>query len=249
MKNLNESDLINMYRDNKTITEIAEVLGVCIITIQKRIKKLGLKRQVLTVFDDISGKRFGRLTALHPVRKDRFGKYIWKVRCDCGREKEINSSGMKAGIVKSCGCFKRERLSKGYQDISGAYWRKLEKSADLRGYEFKITIQEAWNVFIEQKKLCALSGVPLIIFPNNDKYYLQTASLDRIDSTKGYVLGNIQWVHKRVNFLKRDYSERELLFWCNEISKKSAWKLEGFTFDSIERERRPLDENTQVIKA
>jgi len=87
------------------------------------------------------------------------------------------------------------------------------------------------------------------MFPNNDKYYLQTASLDRIDSSKGYVLDNVQWVHKRVNFLKRDYSEKELLFWCNAISEKSACKLGDFVFESVERERRPLNENIKVVKA
>lgn len=31
-----------------------------------------------------------------------------------------------------------------------------------------------------------------------------TASLDRIDSSKGYVVGNVQWVHKDVNTVKWD---------------------------------------------
>ncbi len=34
----------------------------------------------------------------------------------------------------------------------------------------------------------------------------QTASLDRINSKKGYVKGNIQWVHKNVNFMKSSFS-------------------------------------------
>ncbi len=249
MKTLNEEEMVKMYKDNKPITEIAEFFGVCTVSITRRIKKLGIKREILTKFEDISGQRFGRLVAIRPVRKDRFGKYIWKVRCDCGKEKDINSSGIKAGIVVSCGCYRMEKNFKGCGDLSQSYWHKVEKAAHQRGYEFTITLKEAWDIFIQQDKKCALSGVPLLMFTNNDKYYLQTASLDRIDSTKGYVSGNIQWVHKRVNFLKRDYDEKELLFWCNEISKSSSWKLGDFVFSSVERERRPLNENTQVVEA
>ena len=38
-----------------------------------------------------------------------------------------------------------------------------------------------------------------------------TASLDRIDSSKGYVPGNIQCVHKDINALKTDFSEERFL--------------------------------------
>ena len=36
----------------------------------------------------------------------------------------------------------------------------------------------------------------------------KTASLDRIDSSKGYTEDNIQWVHKDVNQMKMDLPEQ-----------------------------------------
>ncbi len=53
-------------------------------------------------YNDISGRRFGRLTA-----KERCGKK-WLFVCDCGREKEIFATNVKRGLTRSCGCLNRE---------------------------------------------------------------------------------------------------------------------------------------------
>lgn len=60
---------------------------------------------------NIKGKRFGRLVALEIVGRDSRGETIWKFQCDCGNTKNIISSSVRYGTVKSCGCFNRESLS------------------------------------------------------------------------------------------------------------------------------------------
>ena len=45
-----------------------------------------------------------------------------------------------------------------------------------------------------------------------------TASLDRIDSSKGYIEGNIQWVHKDINRMKGDSSDNDFIKLCKIIS-------------------------------
>jgi hypothetical protein len=52
---------------------------------------------------------------------------------------------------------------------------------------------------------------------SSDKY--STASIDRIDSSKGYEEGNIQWVHKHVNFMKRTYSQDYFIDMCKKIAE------------------------------
>jgi hypothetical protein len=66
----------------------------------------------------------------------------------------------------------------------------------------------------EQNRLCALSG-ELLVF--NRKPMLQTASLDRIDSLKGYIEGNLQWIHKDLNRSKMDYSNQEYINLCKAV--------------------------------
>lgn len=43
------------------------------------------------------------------------------------------------------------------------------------------------------------------------------ASLDRIDSSQGYIKGNVQWVHKDINKMKFDLSQDRFLELCNII--------------------------------
>lgn len=43
------------------------------------------------------------------------------------------------------------------------------------------------------------------------------ASLDRIDSSKGYIPGNVQWVDKRVNYMKQALPEGEFAELCRLV--------------------------------
>ena len=40
--------------------------------------------------------------------------------------------------------------------------------------------------------------------------------IDRIDNNLGYIIGNIQWVHKDINNLKGTFNENLLLYYFNE---------------------------------
>ena len=59
---------------------------------------------------DITGMRFEHLVAIERV-SNRNGKTFWKFKCDCGKEKEIRTTSVTTGIVKSCGCVLESRLS------------------------------------------------------------------------------------------------------------------------------------------
>jgi len=48
----------------------------------------------------------------------------------------------------------------------------------------------------------------------------QTASLDRINSDMGYVEGNVQWVHRDINFMKGCLSQHNFIHLCQLIVKK-----------------------------
>jgi hypothetical protein len=54
-------------------------------------------------------------------------------------------------------------------------------------------------------------------------YADQTASLDRIDSSKGYEIDNIQWVHVMVNMCKNKYPQDKFVEMCKAIASKVKW--------------------------
>lgn len=58
---------------------------------------------------DLTGRRFGRLTALYPIEKrDGRGSVFWHCRCDCGNETDVMASGLVYGNYRSCGCRRKE---------------------------------------------------------------------------------------------------------------------------------------------
>ena len=80
---------------------------------------------------DITGQRWGRLTAVRLVRYEDIegtGKRraIWLFRCDCGTEKEIPATQVKHSRTRSCGCLANEHITnlrKG--DITGQVFGRL----------------------------------------------------------------------------------------------------------------------------
>lgn len=242
MKEINLEELKNFYIDQqKSKVWIAEYFGVTVHTINKRVKEFELVRPLGTIYD-ITGKKFHNLTALKYIKNDKFGKAMWECLCDCGNIKVINSSSLIAGLTHSCGCYKRVSLSKGYKELSGSWWHKLEKSATIRNYEFAIDIKYMWELLEKQNFKCSLSGVDIKVFSNNDCCKKQTASIDRINPQFGYLKENVQWVHKRVNRLKNNLSNDEMIFWCAKINEHHPVSQKIFDINKIAWE----NENDEV---
>lgn len=108
---------------------------------------------------------------------------------------------------------------KWYEEISGRYWSDIIRGAKYRNLDFNISMQYAWNLFIKQNKKCALSGVEIEFYKCGNKRNKQTASLDRIDSKSGYIIDNVQWVHKTIQRIKMDMLDKDLICWAHKISE------------------------------
>jgi hypothetical protein len=110
------------------------------------------------------------------------------------------------------------KLWRGTGNISGKFWSSIRWSAKVRNLVFAIEPRYAWDLFEKQDRKCVLTGEPIEIH----RYGEVTASLDRIRSDEGYVAGNVQWVHKRINWMKSDMSEKDFIDWCKKVTLKSA---------------------------
>lgn len=53
---------------------------------------------------DLRGNKFGCLTPIEVVKKDKHGKRIWKCLCDCGAITYVATENLCNGHIKSCGC-------------------------------------------------------------------------------------------------------------------------------------------------
>jgi hypothetical protein len=148
-----------------------------------------------------------------------------RVRCVCGSELTITAGHLVGGSWKSCGCMRHVRGNKshnwrGHGEISGSRWASIVRGAQARGHDFTLTREQAWDLFIAQDRRCALSGVLLTMVRRG------TASLDRIDSSAGYSIKNVQWVHKDINMMKQDLSQAEFLAWCRRVARHGRARAE-----------------------
>lgn len=176
---------------------------------------------------DLTGKKFNNLTVIMRAFSNRKGETAWLCECVCGNKKVLSSNHLtrKKSPVKSCGCLAikqgpRHSQWKGCGDISGNWWYNhvlRERKQNIRNkIPVTVTIEYAWDLFLKQEKKCALSGIDITIGLAS-RY--NTASIDRIDSSKGYEPGNIQWVHKHINFMKRTYSQGYFIDMCKLVAE------------------------------
>lgn len=170
-----------------------------------------------------------------PVGKTQPDKHWVKIQCVCG--KKFNVPYSEFPEFKSCGCADRMRGPnhkdwRGHGEISLEYFNSCKRRAAGGGKfnkppkEFTVTIEYVWDLFLKQNRKCALSGAELTFDPYGcGKKYKETnkmtASLDRINSEKGYVPGNVQWIHKHINSMKNEFSQEKLIEYCKLIAKNN----------------------------
>ena len=171
--------------------------------------------------NNLIGKRFGKYLVIAkalPRGKSRVTR--WVCRCDCGTEKEQDGYVLRKGKSTRCASCSESRYKwEGTGDISKTYWAGVEARAKKKKQEFNISIDFAWELFIKQNRQCNLTQEPLIFAKQYITNFckLQTASLDRIDSNKGYTEDNVQWVHKTINLMKRDLTQEQFINWCKKV--------------------------------
>lgn len=137
--------------------------------------------------------------------------------CDCGNSITIRYESLR-NAINSCGCHPGANW-KGCGNLSASYYGNLRKGARSRGLEFSVSIEHLWQLLEDQSHRCRLSGLPIHLGAiTSDRH---TASVDRIDSRKGYVLGNVQWVHKDINFMKLRLSQEVFIEMCNRVAAVS----------------------------
>lgn len=170
------------------------------------------------------GQRFGKWVVLSRGENTKHGRTRYWCRCACGKEALVASLHLRRGSSTSCGCSRSNVGTKqwgGVGKLSLTYWREIERGANgskgRRELEFSISMDEAWALFEAQRGRCALSGEP-IGFAHGKR---QTASLDRIDNTRGYTSDNVQWVHKHVNRMKGTLNQERFLELCKCIARRA----------------------------
>jgi len=102
------------------------------------------------------------------------------------------------------------------KEIPNAFIRSIQTRALTKKKECTISAQDIWNVFGKQGKRCAFTGE---ILNFDQKKGRVTASVDRIDRYKGYVLENIQVVHVDINLSKHVSTDEYYISLCERVNR------------------------------
>ena len=150
-------------------------------------------------FIDITGQKFNKLYVVRLVFKKKKTKYL--CLCDCGKEMIIDSSNLKNGHTKSCGCLNKEKCHQRFLEhgMTGTrfhnIWRgmlgrcfnpnvKCYKNYGGRG----IKINKEWLKFENFR------DDMLDLYENHiKKFGEKETTIDRIDNNKNYGKKNCKW--------------------------------------------------------
>lgn len=136
---------------------------------------------------DMIGKKYGRLLVLEKTdKKISNGTYIYKCRCDCGKELELPSAYLRNKHNTSCGCYRKEYMSakqKKYNkieidgDIAKIYFFNTDRYAIIDAEDVDKIKDYCWvdnpkkyypSTFINGKQV----HLHKLIMPNNDKGFV-----------------------------------------------------------------------------
>lgn len=170
--------------------------------------------------------RYGMWTVLHelPPRRAKSGGTVrmLRVRCGCGLEADRSLTSLHYGRSLSCpSCVGvgdiRASSDDLADDVPSWMFRSIVRGAREREIEFELDRDDLTLLLWEQDYKCALSGMELEIAKEPRRGSRTTASLDRIDSSGPYELGNVQWVRKELNLMKSNFQQAEFIEWCRRV--------------------------------
>lgn len=173
------------------------------------------QRQSETRSAKLEGRVFGELT----VEKQGAGIFegrrkvhnnSWICQCSCGNTTEVTSNALLSGNTRSCGCLagrtnaaRVSQLSKGKISVQTIVNITKDK-AIRRGHDWELSDEQALSILLQNCNYCGAEPYKFHE-PSNTKYN----GIDRIDSSKGYVIGNVVACCKNCNYTKNNMTIEE----------------------------------------
>jgi hypothetical protein len=169
---------------------------------------------------DFRGQTRGLWMVLERTDSDKNGYTRWLCECTCGKRQKVRTNQLNKDDDQ-IGCRSCSKLKRSKRDPFDVAIYTIKANLYRRNnITLSVTKEYIQRLYAEQQGRCALSGVNLYLgktYKEHNEKRLTTASLDRIDSTKSYSEGNVQWIHKDLQAMKMAMKQDDFLSWIKRI--------------------------------
>lgn len=193
-----------------------------------------------TRYIDISGRKFGRLTATQFIGTSRTRQAVWKCACDCGKSHTAEARMLKCGNIQSCGCLQLNSPARAAANRKRLMTHGMTKT--LTGQSWLNMLTRCFNPKHGSFKEYGARGIRPCEFIRASPLNLvlliaerpsSKITLDRIDVNRGYTCGscaeclangwnlNVRWADKRE---QSENTRRSVMFCMDGVTlNASAW--------------------------
>lgn len=94
-----------------------------------------------------------------------------------------------------------------------------KKNGKKKHLEFNLDVNYLKEIWESQRGICPYSNLPMKLARTEKErdYSPESASLDRIDSTKGYVVGNVEFVCLSINYAKHNFDKQDFVNFLSKL--------------------------------
>lgn len=108
---------------------------------------------------NLIGQKFGRLTVIKRDENSKTNHTMWICKCECGKVKRVDSSNLIRGTTLSCGCYKKEKISKIKRKYDKEKFNEriynIWSGIKTRCYNKKVVLT---NIMVAEESKCAMNG-------------------------------------------------------------------------------------------
>jgi len=179
-------------------------------------------------FKDLTGMKFGKLTALYTLPKVVGEHRNWVCQCECGKQTTMFGYNLTNGHSHSCGCARLEtsrnniKIAHAKAVKTGSAFRhvlaRYKYSAKRRGIPWELT----------ERQFRVLTSLPCHYtgeLPSNrsvaqsGEVYIYSG-VDRVDNEKGYTLENCVPCCGAINVMKNSMTKEEFIELCSKVAER-----------------------------